>query len=164
MDKDTKARLAIKNIPVPSEDLITSKVRREIEINRRLSHKHVVTFYNFHFLPNKAVSFVMEFMVHGSLKRRLNELEAEQGDVTASPRVEDSEMLRMSHEILLGVRYLHNADVVHRDLRSANVMLTADDTCKIGDFGISKEVNVFALKSGKNYFMFVSAYSEVRTT
>ena len=43
----------------------------------------MVRFYNFHFLANHSVSFVMEFMANGSLKKRLNELEADKVIMTA---------------------------------------------------------------------------------
>ena len=159
VDQETKLSFAIKNIFIPSDNFISKSVRREIEINRKLSHNHVVTFHNFHFLKNKSVSFVMEFMKNGSLKKRLNELETEQGKISGAPRMENEEMLRMSLEILMGLQYLHNENVVHRDLRSANVMLTAEDTCKIGDFGISAEINVLALKSGNKCFMYISTFN-----
>ena len=94
----------------------------------------------------------MEFMANGSLKNRLNELEAQHGAVSGAPILEETEILRMSNEIISGLQYLHNENVVHRDLRSSNVLLTAEDTCKIGDFGISAEINVLALKSGKKSY------------
>ena len=64
--------------------------------------------------------------------------------------MDDTEILRISYEVAKGLRYLHSAKIVHRDLRSPNVLLTGDDTCKIADFGISTEINLLALKSGKN--------------
>ena len=141
---------AIKHISIPSENIISSHVRKEIEINRKVNHDHVVKFYNFMVIPNQSVSFLMEHMANGSLKQRLNKLEAEQGDISGATRMENSEILRISYEVLKGLRYLHNIKIIHRDVRSPNVLLTADDTCKLGDFGISAEINVLALKSGNN--------------
>ena len=148
VDQGSGLSFAIKHIAIPADNLISKNVQRELEIHRRLTHKHVVKFYDFKLLRNRSISFVIEFMSNGSLKKRLNELEAIQGSISGAPRVEESEIHRMTYEILLGVRYLHSQNVVHRDLRSSNVLLTSDDTCKIADFGISAEINVLALKSG----------------
>lgn len=41
-------------------------------------------------------------------------------------------------QLLFGIKALHSKNVLHRDLKSANVFLTSNYTLKIGDFGISK--------------------------
>jgi hypothetical protein len=55
------------------------------------------------------------------------------------------------HEIALGLEYLHGKNVLHRDLKSPNVMLTADAAgerqAKLIDFGLSKDTNSAKNKS-----------------
>ena len=160
VDRDTKFAFAIKHISIPSENLISSQVRKEIEINRKVNHEHVVKFYNVYLVPKQSVSIVMEFMANGSLKQRLNDLEAEKGNIAGTSLMDNSEILRMSYEVAKGLRYLHNERIVHRDIRSANILLTSDDTCKLGDFGISAEINFLAMKSGKKLFP-ISIYSYI---
>ena len=41
-------------------------------------------------------------------------------------------------EILLGMKHVHDRKVLHRDLKTQNVFLTADGRCRLGDFGVSK--------------------------
>ena len=41
-------------------------------------------------------------------------------------------------QLLLGLKYIHEKKVVHRDLKPDNIFLTSDQQLKIGDFGISK--------------------------
>ncbi len=41
-------------------------------------------------------------------------------------------------QLLFGLRVLHSKNILHRDLKSANVFLTKNYSLKIGDFGISK--------------------------
>lgn len=36
------------------------------------------------------------------------------------------------------LKVLHGMDIIHRDLKTKNIMLTADGHCKIGDFGVAK--------------------------
>jgi NIMA (never in mitosis gene a)-related kinase len=44
-------------------------------------------------------------------------------------------------EILLGMKHVHDRKVLHRDLKTQNVFLTADGRCRLGDFGVSKVLN-----------------------
>ena len=51
-----------------------------------------------------------------------------------------SEIIRICWELCHGVAYLHSRNVIHRDLKSTNILLTRDLSIKIGDFGSSREV------------------------
>lgn len=41
-------------------------------------------------------------------------------------------------EVATGLEYLHERGVIHRDLKPSNLMLTADNSVKISNFGVSK--------------------------
>lgn len=48
------------------------------------------------------------------------------------------EIACVMYEIAEGMKYLHNNNVIHRDLKPGNILIAEDGTIKIGDFGISK--------------------------
>ena len=86
----------------------------------------------------------MELAEHGSLKSHLMQLNQK------AEKLCDGEVLAITKQILNGLNYLHKQDkpIIHRDLRSPNVLLYANHIVKIADFGISKQVNTLASSSG----------------
>jgi NIMA (never in mitosis gene a)-related kinase len=58
-------------------------------------------------------------------------------------------------QLLFGVKALHSKNVLHRDLKSANIFLTSNKTLKIGDFGISKVLDNTSAKTfvGTPYYL-----------
>lgn len=91
--------------------------------------------------PTNGVWLVME-LLDQSLDRFVASLAGEQSQWPISDRK------RVAHEIALGLEYVHGYGVLHRDLKSPNVMLTgADRTAKLIDFGLSKDTNSAKNKS-----------------
>ena len=46
--------------------------------------------------------------------------------------------LRFAREIAKGVAFLHGKQMMHRDLKTPNILLTTDGTCKVADFGLGR--------------------------
>ncbi|KAJ0885561.1 putative mitogen-activated protein kinase kinase kinase STE-STE11 family [Helianthus annuus] len=54
----------------------------------------------------------------------------------------DSHVSAYTRQILRGLNYLHERNVVHRDIRCANILLDASGSVKLSDFGLEKELEV----------------------
>jgi serine/threonine protein kinase len=60
-------------------------------------------------------------------------------------------------QITLGVMAMHSKNILHRDIKTQNIFIAKNDILKLGDFGISKELNTINAKAqtscGTPYFM-----------
>ncbi|XP_061579492.1 mitogen-activated protein kinase kinase kinase 20 isoform X2 [Cololabis saira] len=108
------------------------KIENEAEILSVLSHRNIIQFYGAVFeAPNYGI--VTEYASGGSLYDYLSSDKSEEMDM--------GQIMTWAAEIAKGMHYLHSeapVKVIHRDLKSRNVVLTADKILKICDFGASK--------------------------
>ncbi|KAM4575044.1 insulin receptor b [Fundulus diaphanus] len=84
---------------------------------------------------------VMELMTHGDLKSYLRSLRPDsENNPSGCPPPTLKDMLQMAAEIADGMAYLNAKKFVHRDLAARNCMVAEDFTCKIGDFGMTRDI------------------------
>uniref|UniRef100_A0A8C9VXQ6 Protein kinase domain-containing protein n=1 Tax=Scleropages formosus TaxID=113540 RepID=A0A8C9VXQ6_SCLFO len=108
------------------------KIETEAEILSVLSHKNIIQFYGA-ILEAPNYGIVTEYAAGGSLYDYLSSDESEEMDMT--------QIMTWAADIAKGMHYLHSeapVRVIHRDLKSRNVVLTADKVLKICDFGASR--------------------------
>ncbi|XP_024129623.1 mitogen-activated protein kinase kinase kinase 13-B [Oryzias melastigma] len=108
------------------------KIDKEAEILSVLSHKNIIQFYGA-VLESPNYGIVTEFASGGSLYEYLSSEHSEEMDM--------EQIMTWAIQIAKGMHYLHAeapVKVIHRDLKSRNVVITADKVLKICDFGASK--------------------------
>ncbi|XP_041663040.1 mitogen-activated protein kinase kinase kinase 20 isoform X1 [Cheilinus undulatus] len=108
------------------------KIENEAEILSVLSHRNIIQFYGA-ILEAPNYGIVTEYASGGSLYDYLASEESEEMDM--------GQIMTWAAEIARGMHYLHSeapVKVIHRDLKSRNVVLAADKVLKICDFGASK--------------------------
>ncbi|XP_051865335.1 mitogen-activated protein kinase kinase kinase 12-like [Pristis pectinata] len=116
------------------EEVAVKKVRdrKETEIKhlRKLKHPNIITFKG---VCTQAPCYciIMEYCAQGQLYEVLR----------AGRKVAPSLLVDWSMGIAGGMNYLHLHKIIHRDLKSPNMLITSDDLVKISDFGTSKELN-----------------------
>jgi len=65
-------------------------------------------------------------------------------------RLRDTHVSAYTRQILNGLIYLHERNIVHRDIKCANILVHANGSVKLADFGLAKEITKFnAVKSCK---------------
>ena len=85
------------------------------------------------FEDDGCVYMILDLCPNGSLKDLLKSRE----------KLGEIEVRCYMQQLLHAVKYMHSKSVVHRDLKLANLLLTADMTLQICDFGLSSKINCF---------------------
>lgn len=107
-------------------------MEKEAHILSILSHRNIVQFYGAVVDP-KCCCLVTEYAPYGSLYDFLQREE--------SGELNFAQIIYWARDIAVGISYLHSeapVKVIHRDLKSKNVVIAADFTLKICDFGASR--------------------------
>ncbi|CAN4077792.1 unnamed protein product [Withania somnifera] len=104
--------------------------KKEIDIMKRLRHPNVLLFMGAVSSQEK-LAIVTEYMPRGSLFKALHR---------NNQPIDLKKRLRMALDVAKGMSYLHrrNPPIVHRDLKSSNLLVDKSWTVKVGDFGLSK--------------------------
>jgi polo-like kinase 1 len=105
------------------------KMTMEITIHKSLCHKNIVGFHSFFDDPLN-VYIVLELCK----KRSMMELHKRRKVIT------DYECRYYMHQVITGVKYLHDKQIIHRDLKLGNLFLNDDLHVKIGDFGLATKI------------------------
>lgn len=125
--------VAVKVIRQPDEDaLLAERLEKsflqEVTILSCLQHHNVIKFIAACKKP-PVLCVITEYLPGGSIRSFLHNRE---GQLLPIPQV-----LQMALDIAYGMEYLHMKGVVHRDLKSENLVLGEDDSVKILDFGVA---------------------------
>ncbi|KAH9423733.1 hypothetical protein DERP_005314 [Dermatophagoides pteronyssinus] len=109
------------------------KEKRETEIKhlRKLNHSNIVAFRGVCTQSPNCYCIVMEFCPYGQLYEFLK------SGQQLSPQM----IIEWAKQIASGMNYLHSHKIIHRDLKSPNVLISYNDTLKISDFGTCKQLN-----------------------
>ncbi|KAK9079551.1 hypothetical protein SSX86_001223 [Deinandra increscens subsp. villosa] len=125
-----------------SDDVILS-FRQEVSLMKRLRHPNILLFMGAVTSPQR-LCIVTEFLPRGSLFRLL------QRNTT---KLDWRRRVHMAMDIARGMNYLHHCHppIIHRDLKSSNLLVDKNWNVKVGDFGLSriKHETYLTTKTGK---------------
>jgi TolB-like protein/Tfp pilus assembly protein PilF len=129
-DTRLEREVALKVLPPASLDDETARARllREARLASRLNHPHVCTIHEVGEAEGRA--FVAMELVEG---RPLSEL------LSRGP-LPTEQVLRLGQQLADALAHAHEHGVVHRDFKSANVVLTPEGRAKVLDFGLAKRL------------------------
>lgn len=113
---------------------VMSRLNQEASIMANLHHPHVIHLLGLTTFP---AAMVQEYCERGSL---LDVLRSAKTDQSKADLLTWDRRIYIAAGVAKGMLYLHslNPPLVHRDLKSANILLTTDWCPKVADFGLSK--------------------------
>ncbi|KAJ6139346.1 hypothetical protein N7471_005832 [Penicillium samsonianum] len=139
LDRRTGESVAIKIIDVENAEDDVDDIIKEIAILSELKSPYV-TKYHGSYLKGSNLWIIMEFCAGGSCHGLLR------------PGVIHEEYIAIIlRELLRGLDYLHSDQKLHRDIKAANVLLSASGQVKLADFGVSGQLSATMTK--KNTFV-----------
>ncbi|XWS61823.1 hypothetical protein CRYUN_Cryun07bG0158300 [Craigia yunnanensis] len=125
------------------KELTLLDYKKEIDIMRKLRHPNVLLFMGAVFSQER-LAIVTEFLPRGSLFKTLHK---------NNQALDVRRRMRMALDVARGMNYLHhrNPPIVHRDLKSSNLLVDRNWNVKVGDFGLSRWKNgtFLTTKSGR---------------
>lgn len=118
---------------------ILDKFKQEANAVAFLSHPNIVNIYNVG-SEDQIHYIVMEYVKGKTLKEVIK----------AQGKLSEEETLNYSYQIARALESAHNSNIIHRDIKPQNIMLTKDGLIKVTDFGIAKHSDsVTITNSGK---------------
>ncbi|EGZ16202.1 hypothetical protein PHYSODRAFT_413418, partial [Phytophthora sojae] len=117
----------------------------EAKLMASLVHPHVVRFVGVAWGNLADLCVLTELMQGGDLRTLLKDFNAK-----GHPQGMDQDKLRIAYHIAQALTYMHSLSpvVIHRDLKSKNVLLTEDLKAKLTDFGASRERQEHTMTAG----------------
>ncbi|KAI3969096.1 hypothetical protein MKW92_005259 [Papaver armeniacum] len=113
------------------------QLEQEIALLSQFEHENIVRYYGTDKAEGKLYIF-LELVTKGSLAQLYQKYD-----------LRDSQVSAYTRQILHGLRYLHDQDVVHRDIKCANILVDANGSVKLADFGLAKTTRLNDVKSSK---------------
>ena len=105
---------------------INSFIKNEIDLLSKMNHKNIVKYYG-SFTKGKKINIVLEYCREGSLSKLLK-----------TYTLNENIIRKYISQILDGLEYLHANNIIHRDIKCANILIGEGGVCKLTDFGEAK--------------------------
>lgn len=127
-DDDYHKRVAIKLVSLGARNAgVMQRFRRERRILAGLEHRNIAALLDGGFTPQGVPFFALEFVDGTPID-----------EYVAARNLPLANRLHLVRQVCGALQYAHQHLVVHRDLKPSNILVTADGTVKLLDFGVAK--------------------------
>ncbi|KAL1366270.1 hypothetical protein AAHE18_03G346200 [Arachis hypogaea] len=117
------------------------QLRQEISLLSRFQHENIVRYFGTQ-EDQSSLYIFLELVPKGSLLSLYQKYSLNDSHVSAYTR-----------QILHGLKYLHNQNVIHRDIKCANILVDVSGSVKLADFGLAKATENVKSSKGSPYWM-----------
>ena len=130
----------------PADRARLESLRAEVALLQEVSHPNVVRFIGVE-KRHLRIYVMMELVAGGSLQKIVRQFGTLSEELTR----------KYTRQIVDGLAYLHEHNIIHRDIKGANILVTVDGRVKIADFGAAKRLldptQLFQTLAGTPYWM-----------
>ena len=119
------------------------EVKNEAKILSALNSKYIVKYYE-SWVENSCLNIIMEYCEKGDLSKLLKSTSSNgnnninQEDECGLP---EDQIWSIMIQMAIGLNYLHSKKILHRDLKTQNILITKNNVIKIGDLGVAKALS-----------------------
>ena len=134
-NKSDNKYYAIKEIIIKDE--MKNKIediQKEADILSKFDHENIVKYYDSDLYEGKFY-ILMEYCEGQNLKDFINK------SIKNNELIEEDKLCHIIKQICLGIKEIHDKNIIHRDIKPENIFMSKNKDIKIGDFGISKQYN-----------------------
>ncbi|KAG2211201.1 hypothetical protein INT47_006320 [Mucor saturninus] len=128
LDTRTNKVIAIKVLNLDTEEDDVDDIQKEISLLSQLTHakSQNITPYYGSFLNDAKLWIIMEYAAGGSVRT-----------IMKAGNLEERYIAVITREVLLALSYLHKNQIIHRDIKAANILLTGEGHVQLCDFGVA---------------------------
>ena len=129
--------MSIKNKKEKKESV--NNILKEAKILSIFDNKNIVKYYNSK-KENKKFYILMEYCDGQNLEEFIKE-HKKNNENDENKFIKEEILLNIIKQLCSGVKEIHDKNIIHRDIKPSNIFINKENEIKIGDFGISKQLN-----------------------
>ncbi|CAM8907792.1 unnamed protein product [Rhodiola kirilowii] len=132
INRETNEKVAIKKIHNVFENRIDAlRTLRELKLLRHVQHENVIALKDV-MMPAQRVGFKDVYLVYELMDTDLHHI------IKSSQPLSGDHCKYFIFQLLRGLKYLHSANILHRDLKPGNLLVNSNCDLKICDFGLAR--------------------------
>ncbi|XP_071691931.1 uncharacterized protein [Rutidosis leptorrhynchoides] len=128
-DKEINKEVAIKVIDLEESEDEIEDIQKEIAVLQQCRSQYITEYYG-SYLHQTKLYIIMEYMAGGSVADLIQ----------PNQPLDEMSIACILRDLLHAIEYLHNEGKIHRDIKAANILLTANGDVKVADFGVSAQL------------------------
>ncbi|KAC9170978.1 hypothetical protein E3N88_46264 [Mikania micrantha] len=128
-DKEINKEVAIKVIDLEESEDEIEDIQKEIAVLQQCRSQYITEYYG-SYLHQTKLWIIMEYMAGGSVADLIQ----------PNHPLDETSIAFILRDLLYAIEYLHTEGKIHRDIKAANILLTANGDVKVADFGVSAQL------------------------